>query len=157
MVPLSSRLAIVKRIAASLLCLVFLFGICACGTSTETVELTTENFNKYFFVDCSTANYEEKVTDLLGHKFSEGTADCSLRIGKKVECSPSNVAVTIEVISPTISWDETTQTVMINIYADGSSMGTASFTSETSLPGLLREPSFYTRIKDVSGSVIIKK
>ena len=120
---------------------------------TTTIQLSTSNFQDYFYLEYETSSYNSHVVEVLGYSFETGYADCQISISKKKPCEPSDVILTLEVHPVGINWDEAPETVTVRVSVDGNTTKTVSFESKETVKGLVKEPRFYGLIKDVSGTV----
>lgn len=162
-----------KRFITLLVILCLCVSLCACSnnksTQTETtvettvettaetkppaIDLTLSNWKEYLHIENETQNYVCNVTEVLGYKFADGTADCVMNISKTVPCDFYNAVLYLRVYSTSLAWDEAEQNVEIHISADGSATKSVTFSSEDSLPGILKEPMFSFEVVNVSGKV----
>ena len=120
---------------------------------SKTVTLTTSNWRKYLHIEKETQNYNYTTTDILGTKFADGTADCVITVSNIVPCTCSNVVIELEISSVTSFWNDETKTVDIHVSSNGSASKSVTFTSEQSLPGYLKSPTFSYRVVSVSGTI----
>lgn len=120
---------------------------------TATIQLSPSNFSNYFYLEYETASYKSHVVEVLGYSFETGYADCQISISKKKPCELSDVILTLAVHPSGINWDDTPETVTVNVSVDGNTTKTVTFESKETVKGLVKEPRFYGYITDVSGTV----
>lgn len=122
---------------------------------TQVIELTTTNFNQYFFMESETRNYHKEETNVLGYKYATGYADCAVNIGQKSEGVLSNVQVKLRIKPYTVGFDAPTQEITIHIPVGGSVEKTVSFASEMTVSSVLSKPVFTVVLLEVSGTIEI--
>ena len=152
-----------KKLISFVLLLAICFSLGACSSNTkvskETIEITADNFQDYFFIEIETNNYEVKSGNLIGTYYEDGYADCNLRIGQKVAGSLENVTITLWVNSGYWQWklDEPME-FFLNIPLDGNLKKTIPFETRIySAPGMIDEPEFYFVVVAASGTIEIEK
>lgn len=153
-----------KKLVCLLLVLVLVFALCACGEKPAapkepeivTVELTEANFKEYFIVECDVSNLQTDVGEVLGYSFATATADLTVRCSRKVDCTPENVTVTIEVRTLDTDWEEVYEVVRLNVPVEGSAEKTVTVESQQTVGALadyLKAPNPYLTVTAAGGTV----